>query len=77
MCVWGGHVGEYMATLHYLLNFSEKSKTILKKIKPTNKKYKTENKEPCMKTYDGESLTSASPQYLRMWLYLEIGPLER
>ena len=47
---WGGHVGEYMATLPYLLNFSEKSKTILKKIKPTNKKYKTENKEPCMKT---------------------------
>jgi len=39
-----------MATLPYLLNFSEKSKTILKKIKPTNKKYKTENKEPCMKT---------------------------
>ena len=49
----GGHVGEYMATLHYLLNFSEKSKTILKKIKPTNKKYKTESKDPCMKTSDG------------------------
>ena len=50
-----------MAALHYLLNFSEKSKTILKKIKPTNKKYKTESKDPCMKTSDGQSFDFCQP----------------